>query len=687
MMRKLKTVLLLLGVLVAPVACNDHTPTPPISTSAPRPTAMPPTPSIPPCDTSLVRVAYYASPTLKPFVYEEQGESVGFVLKLMDAIALTGGFQIESYEEVPLLPNVLPRLTSGEFDVGIRHLPLNPGSEYNLDFSLPYYRSQRILAVQSGSGIQGPENVNTVGVADPESTRWVESNLHHVELEEFDDEVAALRALDRGQLDAVVCDRARAEQAIQDNFLDHVDLLLDNPLEEERYAIALRPGCPELKERIDSALAQLIESSQCSSICAEWTDEENFHAQYCCPPVEVMSTPSPTRTTPPETQTPPSTPELTPSDILDWEGEAYTVAPGDWLSKIAQREYDNAVDYRAIVSYTNQRAEEAGTELDRIDNPNVIDVGMRIYLPSQNEIARYWDRQLFAGLPPFDPTAVEGDILAVGSSTVYPLTRRIGDEFEAVVQSSEVDVEPPGTRVGFRRFCVDGDPIDIVDASDPVEEEEREACRQIGRGELIELQIATDALPIVVNAQNDFIGDRSLTLEQLRLIFAEAVYWSDVDPEWPDEPIYRFIPGKESGTFSYFVDAVFDGDEDPPLSASNVTTSGDDDVLVMGIENQPYAVGFFGYAYYLEHTDTLRALVVEGVEPRQESVDDESYLLLRPLFIYTTPEIVNGEPQVAAFINFYLRNVKDVVIDVGYFMPDQDDFEVGVERFTRALER
>jgi phosphate transport system substrate-binding protein len=163
----------------------------------------------------------------------------------------------------------------------------------------------------------------------------------------------------------------------------------------------------------------------------------------------------------------------------------------------------------------------------------------------------------------------------------------------------------------------------------------------------------------------------SLTIEQLAVVFGGAASWSEVNPDWPDEPIQLFIPGTDSGTFDYFVEEIFDEDETAILSA-DPQLSEDDNVLVQGIVGSPYAIGFFGFAYYQENAETLKVLDIEGVEPTAESTEDGSYPLARPLFIYSDAGIMAEKPQVAAFINYYLTFVNDEVIDVGYF-PASDE--------------
>jgi phosphate transport system substrate-binding protein len=271
-------------------------------------------------------------------------------------------------------------------------------------------------------------------------------------------------------------------------------------------------------------------------------------------------------------------------------------------------------------------------------------------------------------LPSVDPLSVSGDIASAGSSTVFPLAERMAERFQNEGYSGNITIDSIGSGAGFERFCVAGE-SDIANASRPIRDTEIESCQGIGR-EPIEFRVGTDALAVTVSAENDFITD--VTLEELALIFSTAETWADVNPDWPAEPIQRFIPGTDSGTFDYFVEVIFEEDEAPPLSASNLQQSEDDNVLVQGIEGSPYAIGFFGYAYYQENAEALHILSVEGVEPSAESVDDASYPLARPLFIYSTAEIMQEKPQVAAFINFFLTYVNEEVVDVGYF-PASDE--------------
>lgn len=266
-------------------------------------------------------------------------------------------------------------------------------------------------------------------------------------------------------------------------------------------------------------------------------------------------------------------------------------------------------------------------------------------------------------LPDVDPISVRGSVSIAGSSTVFPLTERIIQRFEADGYTDTISEESIGTGAGFERFCVAGD-TDIANASRPIRQREIDNCRVIGR-EPVELRVGTDAIVVVVSTQNDFVED--LTLEEVALLFSTAQTWQDVRPEFPAEPILRFTPGTESGTFDFFVEVVLGNDEAPLLAADNLQLSEDDNVLVRGVESSPFAVGFFGFAYYLENRDFLRAIAINGVQPNAISAEDGTYKLARPLFVYTAPSVLAEKPQVAAFLIYYLTHVNEEILDVGYF--------------------
>lgn len=286
-------------------------------------------------------------------------------------------------------------------------------------------------------------------------------------------------------------------------------------------------------------------------------------------------------------------------------------------------------------------------------------------------------------LPEIDPLDYsDGSIITAGSSTVFPLSERMAE-----VWTDAGGVAPSiasiGSGAGFERFCVEGE-TDISNASRAIKDSEIESCEAIGRTP-IEFRVGTDALAVTVSAENDFATD--VTMEELAAIFSTATLWSDVRAEWPAEEIQRFIPGTDSGTFDYFVEEVFEEDEEPILS-SNPQLSEDDNVLVQGITGSPYAVGFFGYAYYLENADSLTVLSINGVDASEESVeatDDEAYPLARPLFIYSDASIMAEKPEVGAFISFYLSHVNDEIVEVGYFPASTSALNAAKQALTDAV--
>jgi phosphate transport system substrate-binding protein len=284
-------------------------------------------------------------------------------------------------------------------------------------------------------------------------------------------------------------------------------------------------------------------------------------------------------------------------------------------------------------------------------------------------------------LPEVNPLEVTGDIVTAGSSTVFPLSEAMAERFQDEGYADNITIDSIGSGAGFERFCVQGE-TDISNASRPIKDSEVESCKSINR-EPIEFRVGTDALAVVVSKDNDFISDA--TFKELALIFSTAETWADVNPAWPAEPIQRFIPGTDSGTFDFFVEEVFDSDEEPILSASNTQLSEDDNVLVQGVLGSPYAIGFFGYAYYVENEDTLAILNIEGVEATAETVDAGEYPLARPLFIYSTASIMQEKPQVASFINFYLTYVNEEIGDVGYFPANPEALNAARQAWLDAM--
>ena len=275
------------------------------------------------------------------------------------------------------------------------------------------------------------------------------------------------------------------------------------------------------------------------------------------------------------------------------------------------------------------------------------------------------------------PADVTGDIITAGSSTVFPVSERMAELFQNEGYTGNITVDSIGTGAGFERFCKTGE-TDISNASRAIKSSEKDNCAAIGRTPL-EFRVGTDALAVVVSSQNDFVTN--LSKEVIAKIFSgQFKTWNEVDATYPAEAIKVYSPGADSGTFDYFVEAVMapafpnaegkadiEAGEAALLGLEGAQFSEDDNVLVQGVAGDKYAIGYFGYAYFNENTDTLKALNVNDVEPSQANVDNGTYPLARPLYIYSDAKIMAEKPQVAAFIAFYLSQLDDNILDVGYF--------------------
>lgn len=268
---------------------------------------------------------------------------------------------------------------------------------------------------------------------------------------------------------------------------------------------------------------------------------------------------------------------------------------------------------------------------------------------------------------------LSGSINADGSSTVFPVTQGVAEEFGREHPDVQITVGFSGTGGGFEKFC-SGD-TQISNASRPIKDEEVAACEEAGI-EFTEFRVAIDGLSVVVNPANDWVD--CLTMDQLTAMFgpeSTVTTWADVDPSWPDEDIGFYIPGTDSGTFDYFTETV--GGESGATRTEGLVTSEDDNVLVTGIEGDQYGIGYFGYAYYSENQDRLKVLGIDSgsgcVEPNDETVQGVTYEpLSRPLFIYVNNAMLAEQPELAAFVEYYFTDGLIVVPEVGY-VPYPDD--------------
>jgi phosphate transport system substrate-binding protein len=272
-------------------------------------------------------------------------------------------------------------------------------------------------------------------------------------------------------------------------------------------------------------------------------------------------------------------------------------------------------------------------------------------------------------------TSVEGDVAVDGSSTVYPMTTAAQELMTADGSTIQVTVGQSGTGGGFEVFCV-GE-TDISDASRPIkEDEEVPVCEENGV-EYTELLVATDALTVVVHP--DLAVD-CLTVDELVALFgpkSKAKNWQDINPEFPNEPITGFIPGTDSGTYDYMAADVV-GDESETLR-SDFESSEDDNVLVNGVSSTPGAVGFFGFTYFEENADKLKALEIDSgngcVAPSVETAQDGSYTpLARPLFIYVNNASYTDSPAVAEFVDYYIANLETIAAGAAFIPLNESDY-------------
>jgi len=252
-----------------------------------------------------------------------------------------------------------------------------------------------------------------------------------------------------------------------------------------------------------------------------------------------------------------------------------------------------------------------------------------------------------------------------GSSTVYPVTQAVAEEFLKVYPDVYPVVGVSGTGGGFKRFTV-GE-TDISDASRPIKASEAQVAVDNGI-EYFEFEIALDGLAVVVNFDNTWVD--FLTVEELNVIWnpeSEVDSWDDIRPEWPDHPIRLYGPGTDSGTFDYFTEVI---NGESGSSRSDYTASEDDNVLVQGISGDNYALGYFGYAYYAENAGILKIIPIDSgrgpITPTDQTINTGQYEpLSRPLFIYVNKASLQ-RTEVEDFVRFYMENAEQLVSEVGY---------------------
>ena len=285
--------------------------------------------------------------------------------------------------------------------------------------------------------------------------------------------------------------------------------------------------------------------------------------------------------------------------------------------------------------------------------------------------------------------ALSGTVTIDGSSTVYPITELVAEEFQLANPGVQVPVAFSGTGGGFIKFCA-GE-TDINGASRPIkadDEGEGAAC-STNSIEFVELQVAIDGLTVVVNPANEFAT--CLTVAELATIYGPDspadLLWSDVRADFPAEPVERFMPGADSGTFDYFTEEI-NGETD--AATTHAQQSEDDNTLVTGVAGNTHAISFFGYAYYVENTDKLQAAAVDGgagcVEPTEATINDGSYTpLSRPLFIYPDVGKAAERAELKAFVDYYLANTSEFSAEVGYIAAPDDVIAAEVQEWEDAV--
>ena len=284
--------------------------------------------------------------------------------------------------------------------------------------------------------------------------------------------------------------------------------------------------------------------------------------------------------------------------------------------------------------------------------------------------------------------ALSGDIPIDGSSTVFPITEAVAEEFGGLTGDKvRVVVGISGTGGGFKKFC-DSETV-ISDASRPIKQKEVNLCAAAGI-EYIELPVAIDGLSVVVNPQNDFVD--CLSVDQLNKIWSpesEGVitHWNQVNPDWPNEEVKMYAPGVDSGTFDYFTEVI---NGDGGVSRGDFVASEDDNVLVQGVSGDKYSIGYFGYAYYVENQDKVKVVPIDGgngcIAPTDEAINNGLYApLSRPLFIYVRADAAQQD-HIAEFVRYYLSpSGQELAASVGYIPFPQQVYDLGLSKLNSGM--
>ena len=286
------------------------------------------------------------------------------------------------------------------------------------------------------------------------------------------------------------------------------------------------------------------------------------------------------------------------------------------------------------------------------------------------------------------PRVAKAQIIQIdGSSTVFPITEAVAEEFQKSKKGKvKVTVGIAGTGGGFKKLCRAA--TDISNASRPILKSEIEDCKK-SKVQFIELPVAYDALTIIVNPKNDWV--KSITVADLKKIWEPAAQgkvttWNQIRPEWPSSPLKLFGPGADSGTFDYFTEAIVGKAKS---GRGDFTASEDDNVLVQGVANDRNALGYFGFSYYVENQGKLKAVAIDAgkgaVAPSPKTVEDGTYQpLSRPIFIYVSKKSLDTKPEVKEFVDFYLKNAAKLVKEVKYVALPSSAYTIGAEHISKG---
>jgi phosphate transport system substrate-binding protein len=286
------------------------------------------------------------------------------------------------------------------------------------------------------------------------------------------------------------------------------------------------------------------------------------------------------------------------------------------------------------------------------------------------------------------PKVARAQVIQIdGSSTVFPITEAVAEEFQKAKKGKfKVTVGISGTGGGFKKFC--RGEIDVSDASRPISSKEIADCKEAGI-QYVELPVAFDALTVVVNPKNDWAS--TMTVADLKKIWEPSAQgkitnWNQVRDKWPSAPLKLFGPGADSGTFEYFTEAVVGKAKS---SRGDFTASEDDNILVQGVATDRNALGYFGYAYYAENTKKLKAVRIDdgkgkAVAPSGKTVEDGTYQpLSRPIFIYVSSKSMS-KPEVKEFVEFYMKNAPSLVKEVKYVPLPGKAYDLALEHFRKG---